>query len=152
MSGSVPPLPGALAPEEAVPVKIISDGVSSISVCSLGGGLLASGTFDETVRIWRASDGACLKTLDAHEGAVTSVTSLSAPGGGDSDLLASASHDKTVRIWRVSSGDCLKTLTGHEHFVKSVASLSAPGGGDSDLLASASYDKTVRIWRVSSGE
>jgi WD40 repeat protein len=60
---------------------------------------------DSTIKIWDASSGACLHTLEGHSGYVTSVAF-----SHDSTRLASASDDKTVKVWDASSGTCLHTL------------------------------------------
>lgn len=66
---------------------------------------LASGSHDETVRIWDPVTGQCISTLEGHSGSVLSVTwSL------DGRQLASASDDKTVRIWHPATGRCTSTL------------------------------------------
>jgi WD40 repeat protein len=66
---------------------------------------LASASYDKTVKIWDASSGECLQTLEGHSDWVLSVAF-----SPDSARLASASRDKTVKIWDASSGECLQTL------------------------------------------
>jgi WD40 repeat protein len=66
---------------------------------------LASASYDNTVKIWDASSGACLQTLEGHSAIVSSVAF-----SHDSTRLASASHDSTVKVWDASSGACLHTL------------------------------------------
>jgi WD40 repeat protein len=102
---------------------------------------LASAYYDSIVKIWDASSGACLQTLEGHSRIVRSVAF-----SHDSTRLASASDDSTVRIWDASSGACLQTLEGHSQMVRSVAF-----SHDLTRLASAYYDRTVRIWDASSG-
>ncbi|KAF2690614.1 WD40 repeat-like protein [Lentithecium fluviatile CBS 122367] len=102
---------------------------------------LASASDDETVKIWDASSGECLQTLESHRSYVRAVAF-----SHNSTRLASASYDKTVKIWDASSGECLQTLEAYYEPVQSVAF-----SHDSTQLASASY-KTVKIWDVSSGE
>ncbi|MEH1840467.1 MAG: hypothetical protein V7L20_17300 [Nostoc sp.] len=106
------------------------------------GQLLASGSRDRTVKIWRP-DGTLLQTLKGHTDAVTCVTF-----SHDGQFLASASLDKTVQIWRKNrvtgkfDRKPYKTLKGHGDSVDSVS--FSPDG---ELLATASQDTTVKIWR-----
>jgi WD40 repeat protein len=60
------------------------------------GQLLASASWDNTVRLWRAADGLLLRTLEGHTNWVESVAF-----SPDGRLLASASWDKTVLLWGV---------------------------------------------------
>jgi WD40 repeat protein len=118
-----------------------SDGVSSVAF-SPDSALLASASYDHTIRIWRTDTGECAQTLEGHSDGVRSVSFSPV-----SALLASASDDHTVRIWRNDTGECTQTLEGHSDGVNSVAF-----SHDSALLASASYDHTVRIWRTDTGQ
>ena len=70
-----------------------SSSVSSIS-WSPDGRRLASGSGDNTVRIWDAESGRELNHLEGHGDAVWSVSW--SPDGG---RLASGSDDGTVRVW-----------------------------------------------------
>eukprot|EP01052_Picozoa_sp_SAG31_P041504 SAG31_NODE_6311_length_2070_cov_1.570269_1_plen_129_part_10 len=58
------------------------------------GGTLASGSTDNTIKIWRFADGALLRTLEGHSNDVKSVAFD--PSGG---TLASGSDDQTVKLW-----------------------------------------------------
>ena len=109
------------------------------SVCNLGDGKLASASYDETVRVWDAASGACLRVLEGHTDWVRSVTAV---GNG---RLASASWDRTVRVWDAASGACLHVLKGHKSYVSSVCAV------EYQQLASASGDSTVRVWDAVSG-
>ena len=102
---------------------------------------LASASDDSTVKIWDASTGACVQTLEGYSRFVSSVAF-----SHDSTRLASASENKTVEIWDTSTGARVQTLEGHSHSVNSLAF-----SHDSTRLASASWDKTVKIWDASSG-
>jgi len=103
--------------------------------------LLASASYDKTVKVWDVATGACQQTLKGHSSWVSSV--VFSP---DLKLLASASYDKTVKVWDAATGACQQTLEGHSYSVSSVA--FSP---DLKLLASASYDKTVKVWDVATG-
>lgn len=71
-------------------------GVSSVAF-SPDGRLVASGSLDDTIKLWRVSDGQLVRTLTGH-----SVSSVAF--SPDGQLLASGSVDRTVRLWRVSDG------------------------------------------------
>ncbi|KAF8531947.1 WD40-repeat-containing domain protein, partial [Trichophaea hybrida] len=105
------------------------------------GQLLASGSNDNTIRLWDPSTGASRSTLAGHSRWVSAVAF-----SPDGQLLASASLDSTVRLWDPSTGASRITLAGHSNWVNAVA--FSPDG---QLLASASWDSTVRLWDPSTG-
>ena len=102
---------------------------------------LASGSRDNTVRLWDGATGAPITTLEGHLQPVTSL--YFSPDGFQ---LTSGSHDNTVRSWDSSTGIPIATLEGHS---ESVTSLSfSPEGSQ---LASGSRDFTMRLWDGSTG-
>ena len=114
-----------------------TDGVRSIAF-SPDGKTLASGSWDDTVRLWNVETREHQRTLKGHTDWVESVAF-----SPDGKLLASGSLDKTVHLWDAVTGRHLETLTGHTAGVKSVA--FSPNG---DTLASGGFDKTVRLWNT----
>jgi WD40 repeat protein len=102
------------------------------------GATLASGSEDQTVRLWDLRDPSAPPTiLRGHEASVWSVAF--SPDGA---TLASGSEDQTVRLWDLTDPAAPPTiLRGHEASVLSVA--FSPDGA---TLASGSDDQTVRLW------
>ena len=58
--------------------------------------MVASGSFDRTVRLWDVETGACVRTLEGHDHIVNSVSF-----SPDGRMVASCSFDRTVRLWLV---------------------------------------------------
>ena len=85
-------------------------------VFSPDGRLLASGSNDYTIKLWRVSDGSLVRTLTGHTSWVYSVSF-----SPDGRLLASGSNDNTIKLWRVADGSLVRTLTGHTRNVDSVS-------------------------------
>jgi WD40 repeat protein len=67
--------------------------------------MIASGSHDQTIRLWDNHTGEYLKTLRGHTNWVLSVAF-----SPDGKTLASSSSDETIKLWDVETGDCLKTL------------------------------------------
>ena len=101
--------------------------------------LLASGSDDNTVRIWDVGDNTNLRhvrTLRGHTDEVWSVA-----WSPDGRTLASGCRDGTVRLWNPNNGINFAVLRGHTDQVHCVA-----WSPDGRILASGSVDKTIRLW------
>ncbi len=82
-----------------------------MSVCfSADGKKVASGSVDNTVKIWETSTGTCVSTLSGHSDYVNTVT-----WSPDGTMLASGSDDKSIKLWDTQSGNVKATLTGHRY-------------------------------------
>ncbi|EHK19869.1 uncharacterized protein TRIVIDRAFT_46923 [Trichoderma virens Gv29-8] len=109
---------------------------------SADGLYLASGSSDDTIKIWDTITGKERQTLKGYSGTVWSVAF-----SADGRYLASGLDDKTIKIWDMTTGKKRQTLSGHYSRVWSVA-FSA----DSRYLALGSDDKTIKIWDATIGK
>ncbi|KAK6216296.1 Trehalose-6-P synthase/phosphatase complex subunit [Pestalotiopsis sp. IQ-011] len=110
---------------------------------------LATGSGDNTARIWDCDTGTPKHTLTGHSGWVLAVS-----WSPDGSKLATGSMDKTVRIWDPESGKAVgRPLSGHSKWVTNFAWEPYHQWRDgTPRLASASKDATVRIWIVNTGQ
>ena len=127
--------------EEAVALFTGHTDIVSSATFSPDGGTLASGSWDNTVRLRDARTGETKKTLLGHSDRVVSIAY--SPDGG---TIASGSWDNSVRLWDARTGQ-LKTILGHTHWVHTVA--YSPGGG---AIAAGAQNGSVHIWDAASGE
>ncbi|KAJ1331008.1 ribosome assembly protein 4 [Microdochium nivale] len=112
-------------------------------------GRLATGSGDNTARIWDTDLGVPKHTLKGHTGWVLTVQ-----WSPDGSVLATGSMDKTVRIWNPETGQpaVSKPFTGHARWLTDLAFQPYHlWTDDTPRLASASKDTTVRVWHVNTG-
>lgn len=108
-----------------------TDGVMCLQASN---GMLATGSYDSTIRIWDLESFDTVKVLQGHTRGITALQF-------DSGKLISASMDCTLRIWnyRLPQPECISLLRGHTDRVLALHF-------DGKLLASGSADSTVRVW------
>ncbi|KAJ7470120.1 quinon protein alcohol dehydrogenase-like superfamily, partial [Mycena galericulata] len=99
---------------------------------SPGDKVVATSSWDRTVRIWSMESGESLRVLDSALN-----QSWAGAFSPDGDLIAAGSGDEMVRIWGVDSGQLLFTLSGFSGWIRSLSfspdglQLAAGSGGGS---------------------
>ena len=107
-------------------------------VCALSSsnelGLIASGSWDQTCRVW--SDKQCKAVLSGHDGAVWATAFIKGQ-------VITGSADKTLKLWNLEPKvECITTFKGHTDCIRSIAIIS-----DTQFL-SASNDASIREWDI----
>ncbi len=118
-----------------------TDAVYAVAVTP-DGKKVASGSEDETLKIWDLDSGQYLTTPKGHTGTIYNATVTP-----DGKKVVSGSQDRTLRIWDLDSGQCLATLEGHTESVFTVAVTP-----DGKKIVSGSVDNTLKIWDLDSGQ
>ncbi|KAF7344990.1 Wd-40 repeat protein [Mycena venus] len=104
--------------------------------------VVATSSWDKTVRIWSMETGEVIHVL---EGAT--IQSWAGAFSPDGELIAAGAGDKMARIWRVDTGELLHTLGGFGDWVRSLS--FSP---DNLHLAAGAGKGTLRVFNVGSGE
>ncbi|KAB2603012.1 myosin heavy chain kinase C-like [Pyrus ussuriensis x Pyrus communis] len=104
-------------------------------------GLLYSGSWDKSFKVWRIADSKCLESVAAHEDAVNSVVV------GFESLVFTGSADGTVKVWRRelqgkgTSHALVQTLLKQENAVTALAV-----NKEAAIVYCGSSDGLVNYW------
>ncbi|MFH0900605.1 MAG: WD40 repeat domain-containing protein, partial [Pseudomonadota bacterium] len=123
--------------------KAVLDGHRDLVVAvafAAGGQALASGSTDQSVRLWDLASGTGV-VIGRHQDIVTGVEF-----SPDDRRLASSSRDGTVKVWRPWGTSDNDTEHGHSGAILTLATSS-----DGATIASGGKDRTVRTWDTRSG-
>jgi WD40 repeat protein len=109
--------------------------VNALAV-SHDGRLFASGSADNTVKIWRVDPCELLRTLAGHEADVFSITFCP-----NTNLLASAGYDSRIIIWNIETAEVQRVIDNQGKPVTSLAF-----SHDGTMLATAGRDSLIKVW------
>jgi WD40 repeat protein len=102
---------------------------------------LASGSSDDTLKIWNAKTGKCESTLTVDK----TVTSVAFSPDGSK---IAACHSKKIQLFDAQTQEKLGSpLRGHSESVRAVS-----WSPDGTMLASGSEDKTIKLWDAQTGQ
>ncbi|XP_048508800.1 notchless protein homolog 1 [Athalia rosae] len=101
------------------------------------GRLLASASFDKSIKLWDGKTGKYITSLRGHVQAVYSVS-----WSADSRLLVSGSADSTLKVWSMKTKKLAQDLPGHADEVYAV-----DWSPDGLRVASGGKDKILKLWQ-----
>lgn len=116
------------------------DSVTAVA-WSADGKILASGSADNTVRLWKRADGSHLMTIQAIRSTVTAIAF-----SPDNRFIAVAAVDLSIRVFSLKDGMLQKMMFGHTRPIEALA--FHPNGW---LFASGGRDGAVKIWNADKG-
>jgi F-box and WD-40 domain protein CDC4 len=121
-------------------VRVLTGHLHSVRAIAAHQDTLVSGSYDNTVRVWKISTGETIWRLQGHAMKVYSVVL-----DHERNRCVSGSMDNYVKIWSLETGACLFTLEGHTSLVGLLDLRD-------DRLVSAAADSTLRIWDPEKGQ
>eukprot|EP01104_Vermistella_antarctica_P012122 TRINITY_DN3455_c0_g1_i1.p1 TRINITY_DN3455_c0_g1~~TRINITY_DN3455_c0_g1_i1.p1 ORF type:complete len:489 (+),score=18.48 TRINITY_DN3455_c0_g1_i1:60-1469(+) len=101
------------------------------------GRLVASASWDNSLKLWDGITGKFISTCKGHVNAVYQVCWSS-----DSRMVVSGSKDSTVKVWSLKDYKILYDLPGHADEVYAV-----DWSPDGQRVVSGSKDRLLKIWR-----
>ena len=104
---------------------------------SPNGRVIASASFDKSIKLWESSTGTYIASLRGHVQVVYSIA-----WSADSRLLASGSADSTLKVWSMKTKKLCQDLPGHSDEVYVV-----DWSPDGLRVASGGKDKVLRLWQ-----
>ena len=126
------------------PLKKLQGHTSYVYCCAFSpsGSLLASGGFDDCLKIWDLRKGRPFLEIAAHGDPVTSVCF-----SDDSSMVLTGSYDGLIRLWDAENGRCLKTLVDNDNPAVAWASFTP----NSRYILVATLDSCLRLWCPTTG-
>ncbi|RMZ83246.1 hypothetical protein DV738_g1216, partial [Chaetothyriales sp. CBS 135597] len=116
-------------------IKVLKGHTNGVMALQILDHVLATGSYDATIKIWDLDTGEEIQTLTGHTMGIRCLQF-------DEQKLISGSLDKTIKVWNWRTGECKATYHGHSD---GIISLHFNG----NILASGAADNTVRIWNFS---
>jgi WD40 repeat protein len=122
-----------------------SQDVRSVAIGQQGK-ILASGSFDGTIKIWNLHTGKPIRTLTGHSEAGEMVSSVAIAADGKTLASSSNGYGGTIKVWNLVTGELLYTLSARPTGVSFVT--ISP---NSQILASGAEDGTIQLWNLEGG-
>jgi WD40 repeat protein len=127
------------------------------AVCAItvnGRPLLATASYDGTVRLWDPATGAQTCIMDSRPSGGSAMWAVTVD---DWLLLATAGFDGTVRLWNSTTGQLDKILKARQDRNdgirnERIAAICAITVDGRPLLATGGHDGTVRLWNPGTGQ
>ena len=106
------------------------------------GQILASGSYDNTIKLWNLTKNKEIRTFKGHSAWVAGVAITP-----NNRSLVSSSYDNTIKLWNLVNGKPIRTFKGHSDSVGTLLVTK-----DGKTIISGSFDHTIKLWNLKSGE
>ena len=118
--------------------KLVGHEKSICSIIKIQENIIASSSYDNTIKIWNINNKECQYTLYGHDSPVFCILLLK-----DGRMISgSGSWSKSLKVWNLEKKICEFFLAGHKREVRDIKQLS------NGWIISASMDKTIKVWNI----
>lgn len=121
--------------------KVLKGHTNGVMACQIHDNILATGSYDTTIKIWDLNTGKELRTIEGfprnQNGHRDGIRCLQM----DDCKVISGGMDMSIKVWNWRTGEHLST---HRSHTASVIGLHYDP--ESDILVSGSADHTAKIW------
>ena len=113
-------------------------------LCAISNKILASGSYDKTIKIWNIEDRSIMSTLSGHTRTVSALCYVK------EGVLVSGSWDKSLIIWSKSTPESSiyshrQTLTGHKSWIRGIIRLN------NREIISGEVKGDLMMWNIDQG-
>ncbi|KAK8234396.1 sulfur metabolite repression control protein-like protein SconB [Phyllosticta capitalensis] len=112
--------------------KVLRGHTNGIMCLQFDDNIIATGSYDATIKIWDTESGKEIRTLAGHTAGVRCLQF-------DESRLFSAGLDRSVKLWNWKTGELLRTMSGHSGGIVTLHFAN-------NILATGSMDHTIRVW------
>ena len=116
--------------------KIFKGHANGVTCLQFDDRILATGSYDSTIKIWDIHTGEELRTLRGHDSSIRALKF-------DDTKLISGSLDRTLKVWNWRTGECIVTHPGQSSGIVGL-------DFDSAILVSGLQDATIKVWELQS--
>ncbi|KAL0349385.1 UNVERIFIED_CONTAM: protein JINGUBANG [Sesamum angustifolium] len=122
----------------------------SISCLAVSNGLIYSGSWDKTLKVWRLSDFKCLESIKAHDDAINGLVA-------SNGIVYSSSADGKIKAWGKNGKNSMHSLKGILEGHKDISLNSVVvtedgrlvyGGGSDGFVVGWLANKDVNSWKA----
>ena len=130
-------------------IKGHTDAVGAIAI-NLDGQFFATGSDDQTIKLWNLNTGQPLRTLSGHS---DQVTALAISPDGEKLVSGGGIEDGSIKLWNLKTGELIKTFQKKEGMIPSLA--ISPDG---QILASGrrgeglGFVSEIALWNLETGK
>ncbi|KAL2230453.1 protein JINGUBANG-like [Sesamum indicum] len=122
----------------------------SISCLAVSNGLIYSGSWDKTLKVWRMSDFKCLESIKAHDDAINGLVA-------SNGIVYSSSADGKIKAWGKNGKNSMHSLKGILEGHKDISLNSVVvtedgrlvyGGGSDGFVVGWLANKDLNSWKA----